>query len=308
MKSFSKNLFFVLAIGFWTIYFKLTVFAASKANVEGGYPAFTQASTPADMVGLIYRYALSIAAALATIRIVYGGFLYVISAGNSSKQSEAVDIITSAVWGLVLLAGAYLLLNTINPEIIELKNPGEIQYVPTPTTAGGGGGGAPSAGGPSGGGGGIGGGLREDDARSKLAAAGVRVKPQCSPPQQVGCAKLDGIQESTVDEIISLKQQCQECDILINEGTGGTHNTNGLLTHQNGYKVDLSYRNEALNKYIESNFTRVNPSEITSDQRALGYPSCSRYACYRSPSGAIYMAEGNPPNHWDVTVPPKKKR
>jgi len=88
-----------------------------------GYPDFASAKTPADFISQLYNYLLGIVGAIAVAMIVYGGVRYVVTAGNSASQSEAKDIIKSAVLGIVLLGGAYLILNTINPDFINLKNP-----------------------------------------------------------------------------------------------------------------------------------------------------------------------------------------
>jgi len=69
----------------------------------------------------IYRFSLGIGGLFAMLFIVYGGIIYTASAGNPAKQGEAKDIITNAVWGLVLLLGAFLILNTINPALTGLN-------------------------------------------------------------------------------------------------------------------------------------------------------------------------------------------
>jgi hypothetical protein len=83
--------------------------------------------------------------------VVYGGIKYIFAAGNPSGQSEGRDWITGAIWGLLLLAGAYLLLNVINPNLTNLS-------LPTLTSVGGVGVGGTTGGGFTGGGGTYGGG------------------------------------------------------------------------------------------------------------------------------------------------------
>lgn len=73
-----------------------------------------------DYFNTIYQFALGISGLLALGMIVAGGVRYTVSAGNSSQQSEAKSMITSAIWGLVLLFGSYLILNTINPQITKM--------------------------------------------------------------------------------------------------------------------------------------------------------------------------------------------
>jgi hypothetical protein len=109
---------------------------AMAAAVDLGYPPFTQATGPADFIQKLYDYALSIAGTLAVVMIVYGGVKYVVSAGSVSAQSDARDIIKNAVWGIVLLAGAYLVLNTINPRLVNLSEnePGIAPITAAPTS------------------------------------------------------------------------------------------------------------------------------------------------------------------------------
>lgn len=98
------------------------VFAQGSYTLE--LPSFTQSQDPASFVNNFYLYVLGIAGTLAVIMIVYGAIKYIVTGGNTASQKDARDIIVSSVWGIVLLAGAYLILSTINPSLVELKNPG----------------------------------------------------------------------------------------------------------------------------------------------------------------------------------------
>lgn len=85
-------------------------------------PAFTtESSSLGGMISQIYLYALSIAGVLAIVMIIYGGISYALDPGNASKQNEAKDIMQSAIWGILLLAGAYIILKTINPDLVQLR-------------------------------------------------------------------------------------------------------------------------------------------------------------------------------------------
>ena len=53
--------------------------------------------------------------------IVWAGLRYTLAAGNPSTQSDAKDQILQAILGLILLFGAYLILYTINPNLVNLK-------------------------------------------------------------------------------------------------------------------------------------------------------------------------------------------
>ena len=86
----------------------------------GGCPSD---QTPAGYIARLYQFGLMIAGLAAFGSIIYGSLLYVLSAGNVGNQQDAKDQITQALLGLALLLGAYLILYTINPELVNLKNP-----------------------------------------------------------------------------------------------------------------------------------------------------------------------------------------
>ncbi len=80
----------------------------------------TNEADPAGIIANIYQFALMISGLLALGAIVYGAILYTISAGNSSRQSDAKQWIYQALIGLGLLAAGALILATINPKVFTL--------------------------------------------------------------------------------------------------------------------------------------------------------------------------------------------
>ena len=70
-------------------------------------------------MALIFQWAIGIGALLALGIITYNGVVYSASFGNSEQISKSKDWIRSAIFGLMLLIGAYLILNTINPNILK---------------------------------------------------------------------------------------------------------------------------------------------------------------------------------------------
>jgi len=81
-----------------------------------------QSTIPGYIVRL-YQFGLGISGILGVGMIVVGGILYATSVGKPDKQGEAKDMITSALWGILLLFGAYIILNTINPRLVQLGEP-----------------------------------------------------------------------------------------------------------------------------------------------------------------------------------------
>jgi type IV secretory pathway VirB2 component (pilin) len=90
---------------------KLITFNPSGENKIGGY------------LNVMIRIFIGICAVLAVIMIVVGGIEYMTSELISNKENGRHRI-TGAIFGLVLALGAWTLLNTINPDLLntELKS------------------------------------------------------------------------------------------------------------------------------------------------------------------------------------------
>jgi hypothetical protein len=122
-----KLLFIVIAV--LGLSFVSTTHAVSislSIPVQGTNPCPYPTATTCSAGGFInsfYQFALAFAGIVAFGSVVYGGVKYVTAAGNPSGQSEAKEWIYSALLGLALLFGAYLILNTINPNLTHLDLP-----------------------------------------------------------------------------------------------------------------------------------------------------------------------------------------
>jgi hypothetical protein len=96
---------------------------AATITINTNLPGTSPTNTIPGMVMNFYNFALIIAGMLAFGAIVYGGIKYAIGKGNPSSESEGRSWITAALLGLLLLAGAYIVLYTVNPEIVSLNIP-----------------------------------------------------------------------------------------------------------------------------------------------------------------------------------------
>ena len=92
-------------------------------NIPGGPNAYPTSTGPGGFVANFYQFALMIGGVLAFGVIVYGGVRYMASAGNPSGQSDAKEWIEAALLGLLLLVGAYFILNVVNPQLTTLSLP-----------------------------------------------------------------------------------------------------------------------------------------------------------------------------------------
>jgi len=71
-----------------------------------------------------YFFSIGAAALIATVLIMIGGMIWVTSAGNQSRVAKAKEYISQSIIGLIILMGAYTLLQVINPQLVQLQLPG----------------------------------------------------------------------------------------------------------------------------------------------------------------------------------------
>ena len=84
------------------------------------------------LVGL-YDFLLSIVGIAAVMMLIIGGMRYITAAGNQAAVSDAKDIITNALAGLLLAILSWVIVAEINPDVIYIKKPGG-DLVNTPST------------------------------------------------------------------------------------------------------------------------------------------------------------------------------
>lgn len=126
--------FFATAFLLSAFYFLLSVSDVSAETAAVFNPEqypWKGATTPEGLVGKFYEISLGVVAALAFGILIYGAILYSVS-GAVSTQVEAREWISAALWGLVLLLAAYLILYNINPGLV---GEGAAAAPPTPPSA-----------------------------------------------------------------------------------------------------------------------------------------------------------------------------
>ncbi len=77
-------------------------------------------ATIGSYVNSVFLLVISVAAMLAVIRIVIGGFQYMTQTASVTKTASAVNTIRDAVIGLLLLLGSFVILSTVNEQILSL--------------------------------------------------------------------------------------------------------------------------------------------------------------------------------------------
>lgn len=83
-----------------------------------------------DFVGYMlqaYQFGIGIVGIIAVGMIVYGGILIAWNTESIDKKGKGREMITSALTGIAVLFGSYLILNTINPELVKFNLATNIQ-------------------------------------------------------------------------------------------------------------------------------------------------------------------------------------
>jgi len=71
----------------------------------------------AELLNALFKLIIGAALAAAVVRIFYGGFIYATTESISGKGG-AKDIIKNAIYGLLLILSAWLIIYTINPALL----------------------------------------------------------------------------------------------------------------------------------------------------------------------------------------------
>ena len=69
----------------------------------------------------IYNLSIVIAGVFSFVLLAWGGLRYLFSAGKPGRMTDAKEQITASLLGLLLIFASFLIVNTINPELTQLK-------------------------------------------------------------------------------------------------------------------------------------------------------------------------------------------
>jgi len=139
MKPNKSKFIFVLIIVFFFLSISSSFVLAAEKELETEYPEIegekiTKETTLPEYVKYIFKFSFIIVAVAALAVLIYGGFRYLFSAGSPAAKSEAISWLSGGILGLILLLSSYLILITINPELIILEIPGLGEYQPGTST------------------------------------------------------------------------------------------------------------------------------------------------------------------------------
>ncbi len=256
----------------------------------------------------LFNWAIGIAAVMAFVVITFGGITYMTTDALGPK-SQGREMIERAIWGLVLVIGSYIILYTINPQILEfnltLKRPNiSTSTVYTTSSTGV-----------------LQGYVMNQDMidqdkviRQKLenvtAQFGVVVHPiafnssACTTGATKGCTNVYGMPVVMQDALLDLalsKDNC-DCQIRITGGTEGGHAEHG----PGKAVVDIS-PNQKLNAFLaKTNSNASNPhgapdpTRVTVAVARRDGSGAQRATFTFEEAGDNDRASGT---HWHVTIP-----
>ena len=152
-------------------------------QVEEGDGIYLYVPFLGEYLAVVYRYLVVLAGVAAVIMIIVAGIQWTASGGNSSTIESAKNRIIGALTGLGLAVGSYLILYTINPDLVNFKSlkikyiePEPVEYYESPDT-------------------------EEGNSSLAIAEAGVLFVP---PTGEVYCPKSGGVAE--IEKIVTSLQ------------------------------------------------------------------------------------------------------
>ncbi|MEK7647330.1 MAG: hypothetical protein AAB378_03125 [Patescibacteria group bacterium] len=118
---YNKTAILIILSAILTLMPVLTYGYSLLAPLPGYAPPAAGQSLISAYFSALFRFAIVAASILAVIVIIIAGLKYVGAAGNPAVINDAKDQIFWAILGLILALSSWMILNIINPELLELK-------------------------------------------------------------------------------------------------------------------------------------------------------------------------------------------
>lgn len=223
--------------------------ASGSWTEDSGYillaPLPNLQSVPNDVSALqkyipyVFKLAIGISAVITVCVIIYGGIEYMM-AESLIKKNNGKERIQNAIFGLIFVITAWLILNTINPDLTTINLEIEPIMISQPV-------GTLSTSGKK---------MTDEEkaastvVRALLYTGGVEAyRDPCTEGQTRECVNLNGLETDTIKGLIELKDECgTNCEVTVTGGTEGGHAVGS--DHYDGTAVDLRSSNSSLNSYI----------------------------------------------------------
>ena len=122
----------ILFLGSLTTYLLFTAPPALAYELEVKLPGLpASVSDPGEYVRYLFIFGLSLAGFLAVGAVAVGGIKYILAGSSVGNVTDARNLIVGALMGVGLLLGSYLLLYTIDPNLVNLS-PRQLDVINVP--------------------------------------------------------------------------------------------------------------------------------------------------------------------------------
>ena len=98
-----------------------TALAANKFTYEIAGITITNKTTAAELIMYFFNIGIAVGGFIAVVMVITSGIDYLTSGGNPSKLEGAKKRMQNSALGVVILVGAFAILNNINPELLNIK-------------------------------------------------------------------------------------------------------------------------------------------------------------------------------------------
>ena len=98
-------------------------YASAQTTLQVPIGNQTEVKDIAEYIPLIFNYSMGFVGILAAVVLMFGGVMWLTAGGNQGQVGEAKEWIKAALTGLILALLSFLILNTINPDLIKMKMP-----------------------------------------------------------------------------------------------------------------------------------------------------------------------------------------
>lgn len=121
---YSKKIIFFISLILGLFLYSDSALAAATYNSLVQIPLMPANPSVFKYLNGLYTFLTGVVGIVAMGAIVIGGARYLTSAGNPSAIEDAKHTIYSAIYGLILALASWVIISTINPDILVLKKPG----------------------------------------------------------------------------------------------------------------------------------------------------------------------------------------
>ena len=120
MKYNNKKIYLSISLAFFFFLILINPLNA-QSNLTKDTSELATAAALADLpayLRALYKIGISVVVGLATVVMMWGGLQWIMAGGNMSRVENAKNLIYGSILGLVIALSSFVLLNTINPQLI----------------------------------------------------------------------------------------------------------------------------------------------------------------------------------------------